>query len=150
MKHVGVTLRSPVKPVEELRPIDDTFMQKLGEDRETGETISNGYSEIYVNTEIDDGTDLAEYMQILKSSAICDNDKFPKICSLTDYYKNGKGRETMCKVVEEYAKDYAKEYAKEQAIETAKKLILSGIEDGVIISATKLTQEEVSKLKAEV
>ena len=73
--------------------------------RKTGEVIDNGYQGIYVNAEIDDGSDLAEYMKIFKSNVVCNNTKFPIICDLTDYYKNGKGRDAMCQAVEEYAKE---------------------------------------------
>lgn len=76
--------------------------------RETGEVIDNGYQEIYVNAEIDDGSDLAEYMKIFKSNVVCNSTKFPIICDLTDYYKNGKGRDTMCQAVEEYARECGK------------------------------------------
>ena len=135
MNNIKVTFTNPSSTVDKLRPIVDTFMQKLGKDRdlpdvcmifiserdflrrgnviyhidrvlrETGEVIDNGYQEIYVNAEIDDGSDLAEYMKIFKSNVVCSNTKFPIICDLTDYYKNGKGRDAMCQAVEEYAKE---------------------------------------------
>lgn len=121
--------------------------------RETGEVIENGYHEIYVNAEINDGTELAEYMEIFKSPDIMDNKKFPNICSSVRYYKEGKGRNKMCTVVEEYAREYAeeyaKEYAKEKAIETARSLIESGVSDSIIHKATGLSLEEIEKLQNE-
>ena len=48
--------------------------------RETGDVEDNGFYEIYVNTEIDDKTDIAELMEIYSSSDLPDNNKFPKTC----------------------------------------------------------------------
>jgi len=115
--------------------------------RETNEIISNGYSEIYVNAQIDDGSELAEYMNILKSSSVCKSSKFPVICDLTDYYKNGEGREIMCQAVMDYAKKFSDKERKEQAIETAVALIYDDIADDVIVRASKLTPEEISELR---
>ncbi|MDE5777550.1 MAG: hypothetical protein K2I10_03450 [Lachnospiraceae bacterium] len=60
--------------------------------RETGDTVDNGYHEIYVNAEVDDGTDIAEYMEIFSSPDVHMNTKFPNICNTVSYYKKGKGR----------------------------------------------------------
>lgn len=110
--------------------------------RETGEMILNGYSEIYVNAEIDDGSDLAEYMKILKSETVCNNSKFPRICDLTGYYKNGKGRLEMCNVVEEYAKECTEEYAKE----SARIMIAHGDDVKYISEVTGLAVETIEEL----
>lgn len=101
--------------------------------------------EIYVNAEIDDGTDLSEYMKILKSEAVCNNNKFPVICDLTNYYKNGRGRNDMCQVVENYAKEYAKEYARE----VVRRMIQNGDSDEYIVKITGLKLDEVSALRTE-
>jgi hypothetical protein len=44
---------------------------------------------------------------------------------LHHFKETGKGRETMCEAVEEYAKEYAKEYACEEKINTAKNLMIN-------------------------
>ena len=46
--------------------------------RETGDVVDNGLQEIYVNTKIDDGSDLAELMKIYKERSVFDYQKFPK------------------------------------------------------------------------
>lgn len=125
--------------------------------RETGELIDNGYHEIYVNAEINDGTELAEYMILFKSPDVMDNPKYPNLCDAVRYYKKGKGCDIMCTVVEEYAKEYAKEYAeeyakekaKEKALETAKSLIKNGVSDEIIHESTGLTFEEIASLHNE-
>lgn len=111
--------------------------------RGTGEAVDNGYHEIYVNAEVHDGTDIAEYMEIFSSSDVHANIKFPNICGLVRYYKKGKGREAMCTVVEKYAK----ECVKEKAIETARLLLSKDIAEDIIQEATGLSLEELSELK---
>ena len=46
--------------------------------RETGEITDNGLQEIYVNTKIDDGSDIAKLMKIYKEQREFDFEKFPK------------------------------------------------------------------------
>lgn len=76
---------------------------------ETQDIVENGVHEIYVNTKIDDGTEIAEYMKLLKSSEVPDNPKFPKICGAIKNLKTGMGDDNMCNLVQEYAKEYADE-----------------------------------------
>lgn len=116
--------------------------------RETGEFISNGYEEIYVNAQIDDGSDLAEYMKILKSESVCNNSKFPEICYWTNYYKNGKGRQEMCQIVEEYAEEKAALATKETTVQIAIKAIKKNISDVDIADMTGLTLGEISDLRS--
>ena len=72
--------------------------------KETKSTVYNGYNEIYVNTLIDDGSDIAELMKIFKSSSIPNNKKFPRICEAIKEIKEEKGSGDMCKIVEDYGK----------------------------------------------
>ena len=64
--------------------------------RETQEVVNNGTHEIYVNTKVDDGTEIAEYMQMLKKTALPDNPKFPQLCETFRNIKIGMGDGTMC------------------------------------------------------
>lgn len=105
--------------------------------RETGKIVYNGANEIYVNTEIDDGSDIAELMKIFKSPAIPDNSKFPRVCSGIRNLKEGKGRYEMCTLVEEYAEQKVKEYAEQRARETEKRLAKRMLTDG------KLTMDDI-------
>lgn len=98
--------------------------------RETAEVANNGFYEIYVNTQIEDGSDIAELMKIFKSTKVPENSKFPRICSGIKNLKIGKGRVSMCAIVEEYAEKKAKVAAKE----TASSLLKIG----------KLTIEEIA------
>ena len=89
--------------------------------KETGTVVENGTHEIYVNTAIDDGTEIAKLMQYFKKSAGV-HQKFQKLSKRVQYFKESqKGVTEMCELVEEYAKNYAEEYAKKYAEEEVKK-----------------------------
>ena len=97
--------------------------------RETGEIQDNGLWEIYVNTKIDDGSDIAALMHIFTEKDAYDFEKFPKVSRRKKQFKESEGGgEEMCEAVENYARECAEEAAKEAAKE-----------------ATKATTEKVSK-----
>ena len=79
--------------------------------RETGDIVDNGFYEIYVNTEIDDKSDIAELMKIYSSSDVPENNKFPRTSAGIKNLKVGKGRDDMCAIVEEYVEKREKETA---------------------------------------
>lgn len=93
--------------------------------RETQEIVDNGTHEIYVNTKIDDGTEIAEYMQILKKSALPDNPKFPRLCEAFRNIKTGMGDDVMCDLVQEYAEEYANKEKQKMLVELYKDGTLS-------------------------
>ena len=59
--------------------------------RETHKVVDNGTHEIYISTKIDDGTEIAEYMQILKKPSLPNNPKFPRLCEAYRNIKTGMG-----------------------------------------------------------
>lgn len=90
--------------------------------RETGEVQDNGLQEIYVNTKIDDGTDIAKLMHIFTENDAYDFKKFPKTSVREKQFKeNEGGSEKMCDIVEEYARQRAEEAVKKAAKEAEKK-----------------------------
>ena len=54
---------------------------------ETDQTVDDGTLEIYANTVINDGSTIAEYLQLLKKTSI-DNPKFPHLTEGVKYLKN--------------------------------------------------------------
>ena len=54
---------------------------------ETDQTVDDGTFEIYANTVINDGSTIAEYLQLLKKTSI-DNPKFPHLTEGVKYLKN--------------------------------------------------------------
>ena len=89
--------------------------------RETGSVAENGFTEIYVNAAVDDGSRIAKLMEIFTDLESYDYEQFPKTSQTKARYKKGEGgTEVMCELVEDYAKDYAKEYAKEETLRADK------------------------------
>ncbi len=72
---------------------------------ETGDTVDDGMHEIFVNTAVDDGTELAEYMSFFMSTEV-KSTKFPAITSRMKHLKNTEGgRYSMCQIMEDYIKE---------------------------------------------
>lgn len=130
--------------------------------KETGTVVENGTHEIYVNTAIDDGTEIAKRMQYFKKSAGV-HQKFQKLSKRVQYFKESqKGVTEMCELVEEYAKNYAEEYAKKYAEEEVKKAVseteiktaLNMLKNGasvelVVKSLPSLSEQFVRELQAQ-
>lgn len=116
--------------------------------RETKDRVYNGLSEIYVNTKIDDGSDVAELMKIFTEVEAYDFEKFPKTSKRKAQFKNSaEGEDNMCEIVEEYAKEVGNECAKEAEKEMAEKLLNQGIAiEKIIEVVTRLTEEEIRAL----
>ena len=97
---------------------------------ETGTIVENGIHEIYVNTAVDDKSDIAELMQYFKNS-VGEHKNFWKLCNRVKYFKEArKGVLNMNQVIEDY---YRKKYGKqmqenmrEQAIQAATILLTKG------------------------
>ena len=58
--------------------------------RETGEVINNGFEEVYVNSVVDNGSDVSQLMKVF-TEGDCYNDKFPKTSSIKRRYKKTEG-----------------------------------------------------------
>lgn len=111
--------------------------------RETGEVNDNGLYEIYVNTKIDDGTDVAELMKIFKEQEAYDFVKFPKVSKRKSYFLKGKeGKKEMCEIVERYARQCVQEAERE----IAGNLFKNGTDYELVRkSITSLSDEELKR-----
>lgn len=77
--------------------------------RETGSVVDDGLSEIFVNAQVNDGSDIAALMQCFHEREP-DNPKFPEIQKEVYEIKHTEGGiTTMCRIMDEYAKEYARE-----------------------------------------
>ena len=115
--------------------------------QETGVVVTNGTHEIYVNTAIDDGSDIAKLMQYFKNSTGI-HPLFEKLSNQVYYYKESpEGVSHVGNVWEEYADEKVAEKVaeshKEMAVALMKKKIMSLAE---IAELTKLPLEEVEAL----
>ena len=112
--------------------------------RETGETVDNGLQEIYVNTKIDDGTDVAKLMHIFTEPDKYDFEKFPRVSLRKKQFKDNEGgNKEVCDLVE----NYAKERAQETATDSAKKLFENGASYELVrASLTTLSDAELQSI----
>ncbi len=115
--------------------------------RETGEIQDNGLQEIYVNTKIDDGTDIAELMHIFTDTDAYNFEKFPRVSKRKKQFKESEGgNDEMCDLVENYAKQKAEAAAKEVAEKAAKEAAEKATKEAAekADSAKKLFENGVS------
>lgn len=90
--------------------------------RETGTVVDDGLHEIFVNTAIDDGTDIADLMSCLTKKEV-KNPKFPALSSEVKRLKETEGGVfAVCEIMKKY-EDLAVRRAE---IEKIKKMILKG------------------------
>lgn len=91
--------------------------------RETNEVIDDGLHEVFVNTVIDDGTDIAELMACFMEKEV-NNPKFPALSSEVTRLKATEGGAcAVCEVMEKYNKIAVDEALKVERIEKIKKMI---------------------------
>ena len=115
---------------------------------ETGDVVENGTHEIYVNTTVDDGSDIAQLMQYFKNSTGI-HPLFEKLSSQVYYYKESpEGEKNMKSVFDEYAE----EVAAEKVAERDKEIAISLLKDNIypaskIAELTKLPLEEIEALQ---
>ena len=84
--------------------------------RETGTVVSNGMGEIYVNSAIDDKSDVAALMKVFTEDNAYDDVKFPFTSSIKRRFKTTEeGVSEMCEVIERNRAEAA-EKATEKAI----------------------------------
>ena len=69
--------------------------------RETGAIVENGFTEIYVNAEADDKSDVSELMNIFVQDKVYDDIKFPITSACKRRYKTTEeGVREMCEIIE--------------------------------------------------
>ena len=110
--------------------------------RETGKVRENGFYEIYVNTKIKDGTDIAELMKIFSENDAYDFKKFPKISKRKSQFKLEKeGEGNMCEAIE----NFGKECAKEAVEESVYNLFKNGVSYEMVRASINLLSDEELK-----
>ena len=73
--------------------------------RESGKTVDDGLHEIFVNTAVNDGSDISELMSCFLATDV-NNDKFPKLSCKVSELKNPRGEvNPMCELIEKYMKE---------------------------------------------
>lgn len=112
--------------------------------RETGSIRDNGLQEIYVNTKIDDGSDIAGLMKIFNEQEAYDFKRFPKTSERKKQFLQEEGGK---KEMNELLEQLIKQEKEEEACETAKKLFENGVDfDIVKKSITIIPEVELRKI----
>lgn len=112
--------------------------------KETGKVIDDGLHEIFVNTEVDDGTDIADLMSCFIKKEV-NNPKFPLLSSEVKRLKETEGGvHAVCEVMQKYEniaiqKDH---------IEKIKKMIKKGCTKEFILELD-YTEDEYAEAEAE-
>jgi hypothetical protein len=95
--------------------------------RETQKVVTNGFEEVYVNTEVKDGSEVSELMEVFVDDNVY-NDKFPKTSDGKHRYKETEGGlNAMCDIMEKIAKEERMEGIAEGKLETLFELVKDGI-----------------------
>ncbi|MBR6309034.1 MAG: PD-(D/E)XK nuclease family transposase [Lachnospiraceae bacterium] len=115
--------------------------------RETGEVVDNGLHEIFVNTTIDDGSDIAELMSCFTKKEV-KNSKFPALSRRVTELKETEGGFTaVSKIMDEYVNQCAREWIKAEHNEKIVKMIQKGYtKDSIMeLGYTEEEYEEAEK-----
>ncbi len=94
--------------------------------REAGKAVGNGFTEVYVNAKVKDGSDVAELMEVFTRDDAY-SDKFPVTSrSKRRYKETEEGQMVMCEVVEQIVN----ELVEEELLEIRRKGRLEGAREG--------------------
>ncbi len=129
--------------------------------RETGKVVDNGAMEIYVNAQIDDGTDIADLMKVFSQDTVYD-DKFPKASDRKRIFKTTEeGVRQMCEIIERNRREAAEKARAEalaegeakgraeEKIRSAKAFIKDGIATlEAIRTSGRYTEQELAAIAA--
>ena len=107
--------------------------------RETGTVVDDGLHEIFVNTEVDDDSDIAELMSCFLQKEV-NNSRFPVFSSEVRRLKETEGgAESMCEIMERYTK--------EAELEGLKKGKEQGLQQGRILAIQNMIEMEIPESK---
>ena len=110
--------------------------------KESGKPFNDGLHIIYVNSQIRDESALGKLMKDFHNPEPAAMN-YEVLSEQSEFYKNGKGEATMCKLWEDLLKEHDEERKKEFAINLLRKKKFT-IED--IADASELSIDEVNKL----
>lgn len=112
--------------------------------RETGTAVDDGLHEIFVNTVIDDGTDIADLMACFMKKEIS-SPKFPALSSEVKRLKATEGGAlAVCEVMEKYEKIAADNAVQKERIKMIQEMLKNGFEKDIILKM-HFTEDEYSE-----
>ena len=108
--------------------------------RETGAIVENGFTEIYVNAEVDDKSDVSELMNIFVQDKVYDDVKFPITSACKRRYKTTEeGVREMCEIIERNRAEGREEGLAQGRIEERTNLVVSMLKN-------KLRPEQIAQI----
>ena len=118
--------------------------------RETGEVINNGFEEVYVNSVVDNGSDVSQLMKVF-TEGDCYNDKFPKTSSIKRRYKETEGGiKEMSGLIEQLKLEWISEGEKRGEergeINIAQSMKKRGFDINLIMELTGLSRDKIVSL----
>lgn len=113
--------------------------------RETGTVINDGQHEVFVNTVVDDGSDIADLMSCFTKKMV-DNPKFPVFSEeVRNLKETERGAGSVCEVMKKY-----EEIAREQERrKNARAMLAEGIKAETVSKCTGLPLEVVRQMEQE-
>lgn len=112
--------------------------------RETGEFIDDGLHEIFVNTVIDDGTDIAELMSCFTKKEV-KNPKFPALSAEVKRLKQTEGGvRAVCAIMEEYERAAVHN----DRLEVIQNMLRAGVSKEIILHGG-FTEEEYAEAESD-
>ena len=115
--------------------------------RETGKVVSDGLEEVFVNTTIDDGTEISDLMRCFLQASVA-NEKFPELSRRMDELKNTEeGVSCMCAVIEKYYGEDIEKAKKEARAQGQADIIIGIISDGTITLSQGASRLNISEEK---
>ena len=121
--------------------------------KETGTFVDNGFHEIYVNTRVNDGSDIAELMQFFKNSTGY-HDNFPRLSDRVRLFKETEeGVTYMSSVIDDYFNSM-KEKVSQQARQEGRQAGIregrqAGIREGNFLSVRQLMLNHAAQTEEE-
>lgn len=115
--------------------------------RETGTRVDNGLKQVFVNTKVNDGSEISELMECFESQKV-DNPKFPYLSERVKHYKEQQeGVEVMCGLIEEYADQRAAEVQEKTRAEIIVQMLQSGLGHEDVARILKMSVDKVKELE---
>ena len=112
--------------------------------RETGEIVENGFTEIYINAEVDDNTDVSELMNVFVQDKAYDDVKFPVTSASKRRYKTTEeGVREMCEVIERNRAEGRAEGRAERQSELIISMLKNKLKPEQIAQIAHMTVEQV-------
>lgn len=121
------------------------YVDKVIRDTET--VINDGLHEIFINTVIDDGTDIAELMACFTKKEV-NNPKFPKLSSEVKRLKTTEGgMSAVCDVMKKYEDIALREGEQKTRIKDLAEMLSNGGTDEELRRFHRASDEEIAKAK---